>query len=85
MGTFEQTVEARGHLIDSGIMSQILDRIIERKCAFRIESFAIGQTHDLQRITALSDALEQVAESMDTALWSELHEARRQAPRLPDR
>jgi len=46
MAAFEQTVEARGHLIDSGIMSRILDRIIEGKCSFKIEEFAVGKTNE---------------------------------------
>jgi lysine-ketoglutarate reductase/saccharopine dehydrogenase-like protein (TIGR00300 family) len=46
MAAFEQTVEAKGHLIDSGIMSLILDRIIEGKCAFEIERFDVGKTNN---------------------------------------
>ena len=46
MAAFEQTVEARGHLIDSGIMSLILDRIIEGKCTFEIQRFDVGKTND---------------------------------------
>ena len=44
--TFEQVVEARGHLIDSGIMSQIMDRIIEQKCSFKFEEFEVGKTNN---------------------------------------
>jgi lysine-ketoglutarate reductase/saccharopine dehydrogenase-like protein (TIGR00300 family) len=46
MAAFEQIVEAKGHLIDSGIMSHILDRIIEGKCSFQIEEFVVGKTND---------------------------------------
>ncbi len=45
MAGFEQTVEARGHLIDSGLMSRILDRIIEGKCSFKIDTFEVGKTN----------------------------------------
>jgi lysine-ketoglutarate reductase/saccharopine dehydrogenase-like protein (TIGR00300 family) len=45
MAAFEQTVEARGHLIDSGIMSLILDWIIEGKCTFEIQRFDVGKTN----------------------------------------
>jgi lysine-ketoglutarate reductase/saccharopine dehydrogenase-like protein (TIGR00300 family) len=53
MAAFEQTVEAKGHLIDSGIMSQILDRIIEQKCAFEIEKFTVGKTNDDQSVARI--------------------------------
>ncbi len=46
MTAFEQMVEAKGHLIDSGIMSRILDRIIEGKCSFEILKFDVGKTND---------------------------------------
>ncbi len=46
MAAYEQVVEARGHLIDSGIMSRILDRIIEGKCSFQIEEFNVGKTNE---------------------------------------
>jgi lysine-ketoglutarate reductase/saccharopine dehydrogenase-like protein (TIGR00300 family) len=53
MTAFEQTVEARGHLIDSGIMSMILDRIIEGKCAFKIERFTVGKTNEDESVTRI--------------------------------
>ncbi len=53
MATFEQVVEAKGHLIDSGIMSHILDRIIEGKCTFRIERFTVGETNEDQSTTLI--------------------------------
>ena len=31
-------------------MSQILDRIIEQKCAFEIEKFEVGKTNDDQSV-----------------------------------
>ncbi len=53
MTAFEQTVEARGHLIDSGIMSMILDRIIEGKCTFKIERFTVGRTNEDESVTRI--------------------------------
>ena len=68
MAAFEQVVEAKGHLIDSGIMSQILDRIIEQKCAFEIEKFEVGKTNDDQsvaRIKIQSPSRESLKELLD--------------------
>jgi lysine-ketoglutarate reductase/saccharopine dehydrogenase-like protein (TIGR00300 family) len=53
MPAFEQMVEARGHLIDSGIMSTILDRIIEGKCTFKIERFTVGKTNEDESVTRI--------------------------------
>jgi len=53
MAVFEQTVEAKGHLIDSGIMSRILDRIIEGKCTFKIERFAVGRTNEEESVAQI--------------------------------
>jgi lysine-ketoglutarate reductase/saccharopine dehydrogenase-like protein (TIGR00300 family) len=50
---FEQTVEAKGHLIDSGLMSDIFDRIIESKCTFRIEKFEVGKTNEDESFTRI--------------------------------
>jgi lysine-ketoglutarate reductase/saccharopine dehydrogenase-like protein (TIGR00300 family) len=40
------TVEAEGHLIDSGLLSAIFDKIIEQKAAYEILHFDIGRTND---------------------------------------
>jgi len=53
MTSFEETVEARGHLIDSGIMSTILDRIIEGQCSFKIERFSVGKTNEDESVTRI--------------------------------
>jgi lysine-ketoglutarate reductase/saccharopine dehydrogenase-like protein (TIGR00300 family) len=53
MAAFEQVIEAKGHLIDSGIMSRILDRIIEGKCSFQIEQFVVGKTNDDESFTRI--------------------------------
>ena len=64
------TIEAEGHLIDSGLLSAIFDKIIELKGAYEIVTFDIGKTNDdpsrLQmRVTvadeaALADLLQQL-------------------------
>ena len=64
------TIAAEGHLIDSGLLSAIFDKIIEFKSAYEILSFDIGRTNDdpsriEMRITApdgtaLDDLLQQL-------------------------
>ena len=40
------TIEAEGHLIDSGLLSAIFDKIIEAKGSYEILKFDIGRTND---------------------------------------
>jgi lysine-ketoglutarate reductase/saccharopine dehydrogenase-like protein (TIGR00300 family) len=40
------TIEAGGHLIDSGLLSAIFDKIIEFKASYEILHFNIGRTND---------------------------------------
>ena len=40
------TIEAQGHLIDSGLLSAIFDKIIELKGSYEILDFDIGRTND---------------------------------------
>jgi lysine-ketoglutarate reductase/saccharopine dehydrogenase-like protein (TIGR00300 family) len=40
------TIEAEGHLIDSGLLSAIFDKIIEFKASYEILKFDIGKTND---------------------------------------
>src|SRR5215207_852768 len=64
------TIEAQGHLIDSGLLSAIFDKIIEFKSSYEILTFDIGRTNDdpsrlEMRITApdkavLADLLQQL-------------------------
>jgi lysine-ketoglutarate reductase/saccharopine dehydrogenase-like protein (TIGR00300 family) len=64
------TIEAQGHLIDSGLLSAIFDKIIEHKASYEIVKFDIGRTNDdvsqiEMRITAaeqpiLEDLLQQL-------------------------
>jgi lysine-ketoglutarate reductase/saccharopine dehydrogenase-like protein (TIGR00300 family) len=64
------TIEAQGHLIDSGLLSAIFDKIIEFKGSYEILTFDIGRTNDdpsriQMRVTApdraaLDDLLQQI-------------------------
>ena len=40
------TIEAEGHLVDSGLLSAIFDKIIEFKASYEILTFTIGRTND---------------------------------------
>jgi len=85
MNAFEQVVEAKGHLIDSGIMSRILDRIIEQKCAFEIERFDVGRTNDDQsvaRIKIQSTSSESLKELLDVLVPLGCYLAEEQDARL---
>ena len=39
-----ETVEVRGHLIDSGVLSRVLDDILEYGCDYSIDKFEVGKT-----------------------------------------
>jgi lysine-ketoglutarate reductase/saccharopine dehydrogenase-like protein (TIGR00300 family) len=57
-----ETIEARGHLIDSGHLSSIMDKVIELDSNYEIVRFDIGRTNDEvsrieMRLTAPSDAV----------------------------
>ncbi len=64
------TIEAQGHLIDSGLLSALFDKIIEFRGSYEILTFDIGRTNDdpsriQMRITApdrasLDDLLQQI-------------------------
>ena len=41
-----ETIEAEGHLIDSGLLSAIFDKIIEHKASYEVLTFTIGRTND---------------------------------------
>ncbi|MBI4264211.1 MAG: TIGR00300 family protein [Acidobacteria bacterium] len=40
------TIEAEGHLIDSGLLSAIFDKIIEFKASYEVLTFDIGRTNE---------------------------------------
>jgi lysine-ketoglutarate reductase/saccharopine dehydrogenase-like protein (TIGR00300 family) len=55
------TIETQGHLIDSGLLSAIFDKIIEHQSAYEVLQFDIGRTNDdpsriQMRVTAADDA-----------------------------
>jgi len=42
---FQEVVEAEGHLIDSHIMENIFDKVVEHSGRFEVEQFRIGKTN----------------------------------------
>ncbi len=66
------TIEAEGHLIDSGLLSGIFDKIIEAKASYEIVNFDIGRTNDdpsriTMRITAAdTPILEELLQQLTT-------------------
>ena len=42
---FQEVVEAEGHLIDSHIMENIFDKVVEYRGRFEVEQFRIGKTN----------------------------------------
>lgn len=45
MNLFEETVELKGHLIDSGLMSKVLDEVVRSGANYEIVDFNIGRTN----------------------------------------
>jgi lysine-ketoglutarate reductase/saccharopine dehydrogenase-like protein (TIGR00300 family) len=43
---FQEVVEAEGHLIDSHVMEQIFDKVVEYNGRFEVEQFRIGRTNE---------------------------------------
>src|SRR5215471_18528695 len=43
--SFQEVVEAEGHLIDSHIMENIFDKVVEHHGRFEVEQFRIGRTN----------------------------------------
>src|SRR5271156_3264240 len=43
--TFQEVVEAEGHLIDSHVMENIFDKVVEFHGRFEVEQFRIGRTN----------------------------------------
>jgi lysine-ketoglutarate reductase/saccharopine dehydrogenase-like protein (TIGR00300 family) len=66
------TIEAAGHLIDSGLLSSIFDKIIEFKASYEVLTFDIGRTNDdpsriHMRITAADEAtLDELLQQLTT-------------------
>ena len=42
---FQEVVEAEGHLIDSHLMEQIFDTVVEYNGKFEVEQFSMGKTN----------------------------------------
>jgi lysine-ketoglutarate reductase/saccharopine dehydrogenase-like protein (TIGR00300 family) len=74
------TIEAAGHLIDSGLLSNIFDKIIEFKASYEVLDFDIGRTNDdasriRMRITAADDAaLDELLQQLTTFGCSPMEE-----------
>ena len=65
------TIEAEGHLIDSGLLSAIFDKIIEFKASYEILTFNIGRTNDdpsriEMRINADATVLDELLQQLTT-------------------
>lgn len=43
---FSEIVEAEGHLVDSQILSNIMDRVIECGAVYEVQEFTLGRTND---------------------------------------
>ena len=67
-----ETIEAAGHLIDSGLLTGIFDKIIEHNGAYEVLTFEIGRTNDdpsriRMRITAPDEpTLEELLQQLTT-------------------
>src|SRR5579863_2886498 len=67
---FQEVVEAEGHLIDSHIMENIFDKVVEYHGRFEVEQFRIGRTNTeasylrLKVETPDGGALERLLESL---------------------
>ncbi|HEX8133906.1 MAG TPA: hypothetical protein VF880_10820, partial [Actinomycetes bacterium] len=44
MPTHSETLEIRGHIIDSMLFTRILDQVLEARASYRIERFDVGHT-----------------------------------------
>jgi hypothetical protein len=58
-----ETVEVRGHLIDSGVLSRVLDDILEYNCDYSIDTFEVGRTpvdESYARLTVRSEEADDV-------------------------
>src|SRR5712691_4133743 len=75
------TIEAEGHLIDSGHLSAIFDKIIEYRAQYEILRFDIGRTNDdpsriEMRITATDPhQLDEMLKQLKTWGWHAVRES----------
>ncbi len=59
-----ETVEVRGHLIDSGVLSRVLDDILEYGCDYSIDRFDVGKSpmdESYARLTVKTEVEEDIA------------------------
>src|SRR6266536_206795 len=65
-----EVVEAEGHLIDSHIMEQIFDKVVEYNGRFEVEQFRIGRTNSepsylrLRVIVSDSDSMQRLLNAL---------------------
>ena len=67
----EERVEAQGHLIDSHIMEQIFDTVVEHHGRFEVEQFRIGRTNSepsYLRLTVNTDDAESMRQILSQLL-----------------
>lgn len=60
---YSKEIQAKGHLVDSGIMSEIFDSIINNSCKFKVLEFKLGTTNTEEsttRIEVRSDSREKL-------------------------
>src|SRR5215475_11874088 len=68
--SFSEVVEAEGHLIDSHIMENIFDKVVEYSGRFEVEQFRIGRTNSepsylrLKVETADDDSLQRLLNAL---------------------
>lgn len=46
MSAHSETIEIRGHIIDSFVLPKIFDEVVEMRGEFKVLEFTIGRTHD---------------------------------------
>src|SRR5436309_15393893 len=67
---FQEVVEAEGHLIDSHVMENIFDQVVEHHGRFEVEQFRIGRTNSepsylrLKVATPDSDSLQRLLNTL---------------------
>ena len=45
MVKYQETIETRGHLVDSHVLEQVFDTIVAQDGQFEVEEFRIGRTN----------------------------------------
>src|SRR5215470_14738831 len=67
---FQEVVEAEGHLIDSHVMENIFDKVVEYNGRFEVEQFRIGRTNSepsylrLRVIVSEADSLQRLLNAL---------------------